>query len=222
MSAGIRIYNANSQVLIDSNYKNIALNKVIDLTGVTNTNYELGDKSVVIVEELPAIGSVMSRVRLGYNNGYRAYVSNIGKIAQKLFVFGEPEQLPKGPAGFIIYKNGTSEVAFDSRLKYLQIIGEISNDMPINPDKKYGIIRRVPSGDNHYSQHTGTSNGRYYYVEQIWHESYCIDNGKIRIFNHYTRNINSWFGDRPIPNISIKYDIPFKPLLVDLTQVYGE
>lgn len=222
MSAGIRIYNHNSQVMIDSSYKNIAFNRVIDLAGVTSTSYDLGDKPVIIVEELPHAGSVMSRIGLGYQNGYKLYVNNIGKIAQKIFVFGEPAQLPKGTAGFIIYKNGTSEVAFDSRLRYLQIIGEISSDMPVSTDKKYGIIRRVPSGDNYYMQHTGTRRGRYYYVDQTWHESYCIDNDKIKIFNHYTRNIDSWFGDRPAYNINVKYDIPYKPLLVDLTQVYGE
>ena len=220
MSAGIKIYNSKSQVLINSGYKNIALIQIINLSDIEKTQITLGSKPVVIVEELLSVHQKMAGVALKYDGTYHIVINNPDRATQRLFVFGEPgDSNIAGKAGLVIYQNGTNEVAFDSRLSYLHVLGDSYHDMIIDPNRRYGIIRRVPAGMNWLVRNTGQRNGRYYYIEQIWYEDYGYDRDRFKIFNRYTTNYESWFGDRPAPNTDYRYQVKYKPLLVDLTLV---
>lgn len=220
MSAGIKIYNRNKQVLINSDYKNIALRQTIDLSNIEKSEIPLGNRPVVIVEELLSTQQKMAEIALKYDGTYTLLINNENRAKQKIFVFGEPDNSNiTSKVGMIVYKRGTNEVAFDSRLNYLQILGDIYHDMPIDPNKKYGIIRRVPIGKSWYMWNTGRRNGRYYYTERESYEDYGIDGDKIKIFDRITKDINSYFVDRPAPNTDVRYRVNHKPLLVDLTLI---
>lgn len=220
MSAGIKIYNSKSQVLVNSSYKNIALIQVINLSDIEKAQITLGSKPVVIAEELLSVHQKMAGVTLKYDGTYHIVINNSDRATQRLFVFGEPDNSNiAGKAGLVIYQNGTNEVAFDSRLSYLNILGDSYHDMLIDPNRRYGIIRRVPAGINWLMQNKGRRNGRYYYIEQRWYEDYGYDADRFKVFNRYTHNYESWFGDRPATNIDYRYQVKYKPLLVDLTLV---
>lgn len=224
MTAGIMIYNNKKQVLINSNYKNNALISTIDISNITQQEITFGNKPIIIVEELLSVNQKMADVGLKYDNGiYKLNVNNPKKSAQKIFIFGEPNnENVTTRAALIIYKKGTNEVAFDSRLKYLQIVGELTNDMLIDTNKTYGIIRRVPSANNWVMYNYRRSGGKYYYREQEWHEDYGIDANKVKIFDRYTKNIDSFFVDRPAPSMNVRYNPSYKPLLVDLSTIVSK
>lgn len=220
MSAGIKIYNRNKQVLINSDYKNIALRQTIDLSNIEKSEIPLGNRPVVIVEELLSTQQKMAEIALKYDGTYTLLINNANRAKQKIFVFGEPDNSNiTSKVGMIVYKRGTNEVAFDSRLNYLQILGDIYHDMPIDPNKSYGIVRRVPIGINWLMQNTGRSKNRYYYTEKRWYEDYGIDSNKVKIFERYITDVNSFFIDRPAPNHDVRYRVNHKPLLVDLTLI---
>lgn len=220
MSAGIKIYNHNRQVLINSQYQNIALLQVIDTSNIDKTELTFGSEPIVVVEQLLPSEQPRARVRLVYDGVYKLFINNQAKATQKICVFGMPDNSKiTQKSGLIIYQNNTGKIAFDSRLRYLQLLGEMVNDAPADANKTYGIIKRVPVNDNERQWNTGRSRGRYYFRRQKWHEEYGIENGKFKIFNKYTSDYESYFVDRPVYNHDLTHEIKYKPLLVDLTSI---
>lgn len=219
MSVGIKIYNKSNQVLINSNYKNIALISTIYSYDIPEQEINLGNRPVIIVEELMDENEPVCDAGLKYENGvYYLNIKNPQNSTQRFFVFGDPDNSKMtSKAGLIIYKNGTNEVAFDSRLEYLKILGEIYNDMPLSFGA-YGIIRRCPASRHHTEEWGVTRGGLTDLYIKRWHEAFCISNDKIKIYDHYTQNSHQrMYGRRS--NHYWHYNSPYKPLLVDLSSL---
>lgn len=219
MSAGIKIYNNKNQVLINSDYKNIALISIIKTDNITSKEIPLGNRPIIVVEELLTEGEPVCDAGLKYKGGaYYLNIKNTNKSRQRFFVFGDPDNSNiNTKAGLIIYQKNTNEVAFDSRLEYLKVLGEIYNNMSLAMGS-YGIIRRCPSS-KHISEEWGaTRGGLTDLFTKRWHEMFCISDNKIKIYDHYTQNSHDrLYGKRS--NMYWHYNSPYKPLLVDLSTI---
>lgn len=207
MSVGIKIYNQKNQVLINSDYQNLALIDVIDAANITQKEMVYAN-SVVIVEEMMPVNGAVAYAGLAYqNNTYKLIIRNLHRAKQKFYVFGGPDKKADGQAGLVIYQSNTQKVAFDSRIPYLQIVGEVYDGAKIDAHKKYGILHRaIPKFGLEYDMSNKT-------IAHTWTEVFGVSSDVIKAFT-----VNTGVGTgRNNPRFTSS--IEQYPLLVDLSNI---
>lgn len=209
----IRLYKPNGQILIDGKHKNIALVQKVTLSaeymqrhrGNLPMQVSFDHLGVVV---LPIANSQSSAIGLWVTHNIsgraRALISvSVQHAINTFYLFGNPATaVTTGLAGLRIYSETTGELIFDSRLKYLKILGYAQNDLLLDPSKQYGLLyTRSPAhttyGNGYYESYTGSyehdTSARYFY----WRDG----------------NTLRGFGD--VPSNVLTATQP--PLLVDLT-----
>ena len=156
MTAGIKIYNQKGQLGIDAKYRNIACHRVLNPDGTIFKQFteSVQDFAVHVHELLDAatvqVTNGVSRLqqqRRGKDTfgNLRGEPEDGGHIYGKEYVFGVPMlDSPTVSAAMKIYNPDSGALVFDSRLPYLNIIGQVTNGMALDPRKKYGILTTTP------------------------------------------------------------------------------
>ena len=137
-------------------------------------------------------------------------------------MFDNPQNaIISGQAALKIYNPNTGQLTFDSRLKHLQILGEIYDGMPIDPTRKYGVLLRSKLGF-HYEWISKVSGGKWY-VDEYWRSDLIwIEGSVIRVGRALIRERHNWYylsTGNPSPTEIVDYPQLATPLLVDLTLI---
>ncbi|MFB6349504.1 hypothetical protein ACFBZI_08725 [Moraxella sp. ZJ142] len=239
MSAGIKIYNHNQQVSINSNDLMfcLAIKDTIQSpkgrpqinTTLAVSNYidasrgYSGLRMPLLVHE---IGGWDKRIQL---TNYQKK-DGIVKIA-----FWTPEEMPvnvfffdlssnftapSGGAGLKMYtQNG--ELSFDSRMKHLKIIGVANDGMSLEPNKKYGIlVRSLP--DTVEEEQWSQDKRKIYHTQIYKRKLFWIENNTLRASMIETGREENWYWrstGRPYSNGGTGKKEMVPPLLVDITDL---
>lgn len=236
MTAGVKIYNDNKQVLVDDTYQNLALSNVYyigsDKGAWSWSNTEFGfyyyGLIPVMVYELGDINHrlYISKTKQQSDGSYgvKFVQSPADKVNKScnFYIFDVPQNaIISGQAALKIYNTSTGQLTFDSRLKHLQILGEIYDGMPIDPNRKYGVLLRSKLGFK-YEFNSRTSGGKWY-VDEYWRSDLIwIENNVIRVGRELIRERHNWYYQstgNPSPTEIYDYPQLATPLLVDLTLI---
>lgn len=229
MSAGIRIYNDNRNLVIDGEYQNIALIEKINLTSPKSTSNTGGrEQHIFEFEYLGDLPIVVLPIGIGYdlyaltsvriNNGKT--VVEVRASSNKpftVYLFGKPKQIDSTLPALRIYSHKTGELVFDSRQKYLRVLGECEEGKALPKNKLYGQLIRGRSLQWHQASFGSTSSSQYKYLDLIISHTYRLqdnaDTYEIKKGGFAVMVHNS--------NGTIDYSIPLgsptPPLLIDLT-----
>lgn len=236
MTAAVKIYNGDRQVLVDDTYQNLAVSSVYYIGSDkgawswSNTEFDFsyrGDMPVLVY----GLGDINQRLYISktkqQNDGSYGvkFVQAPADKANKtcmFYIFDVPSNAIKdGQAALRIYNPLTGQLTFDSRLKHLQILGEIYDGMPIDPSRKYGVLLRSKLGFK-YEFNSRTSGGKWY-VDEYWRSDLIwIDGNVIRVGRELIRERHNWYylsTGNPSPTEIYDYPQLATPLLVDLTLI---
>lgn len=158
MSAGIKIHSAGSGALmIDGSYSNVALVEKVGLTTdkamEVNSGYryalypfETSVKDAIVV--LPLDTQSKAIYYGGYTtNSLKLSLATGWEVGQAMkgidfFIFGKSSYVNTSGPALRIYSDITGEKVFDSRTKYLKIIGEVEYGMKVPKGAKWGFLAR--------------------------------------------------------------------------------
>lgn len=243
MSAGIKLYNANRQVLIDSNYFNFAHKNsvVVSAKNFVSTLYlenendtlgkfEFSGKHPLLVYELGNHNHRIAITRMSNKDGiYQVefiFKPNDGENRDlKFHIFDVPEFSDKSGQSAVRLYNQNQELTFDSQLKYLQILGEITPDMALNPNKKYGVLLRSKLQAVHVFNEYYFDGGRKWRMEQkALMQMLHVQDSILKSELVEVRNHSNWYWTatgrhRPIGYNETTIPTISQPLLVDLSLI---
>lgn len=145
-------------------------------------------------------------------------------VAHELFVYDIPSRCTLvGNAAMRIYRDD-GELAFDSRLRHLSVIGEALPETVLDPNKKYGLLfRSRPAMQER--QESWTRGGRLYVRQYTKRQMYWIDNNRLKTDMVQTREYNNWYvgsgGFGVIRDSDYNQDFRelLRPLLIDITNL---
>lgn len=236
MTAGVKIYNGNRQVLVDDTYQNLALSSVINMGAdkgawswdSSTVDFSYKGNIPVLVYEIGGINNRLYVAKTKQQSDGSYAVKYVQAPADKVnkpctfYVFDNPQNaIINGQAALKIYNPNTGQLTFDSRLKHLQILGEIYDGMPIDPSRKYGVLLRSKLGF-HYEWISKVSGGKWY-VDEYWRSDLIwIEGNVIRVGRALIRERHNWYWlstGNPSPSLSYDYPQLATPLLVDLTLI---
>lgn len=238
MTAGIKLYNGNRQVIAQSNQISFGLAQKLSQVSQKPTQpiLQLGtawkyraifDFDCTLPLVVLALGDINNRSAL-----ISTTVSNAtcqvrflteSPIEQKLFVYDIPSRCTLvGSAAMRIYRDD-GELAFDSRLGHLSVVGEALPETVLDPNKKYGLLfRSRPALQER--QESWTSGGRLYVRQYTKRQIYWIDNNRLKTDMVQTREYNNWYvggGFGVIRDSDYNQDFRelLRPLLIDITNL---
>lgn len=236
MTAGVKIYNGNRQVLVDDTYQNLALSSVMNMgadkgawswdSSIIDFSYQ-GNIPVLVY----GLGDINNRLYVAKTKqqtdgsyGVKYVQAPADKVNKPcvFYVFDNPQNaIINGQAALKIYNPNTGQLTFDSRLKHLQILGEIYDGMPIDPSRKYGVLLRSKLGFK-YEWISKVSGGKWY-VDEYWRSDLVwIEGSVIRVGRVLVRERHNWYWlstGNPSPTEIADYPQLATPLLVDLTLI---
>lgn len=154
MAAGIRFYNTKGALMIDGSYSNIALTDkrsktlaekyaTIQGRGVHIYFWELPYREPIIVVPLTdTITSIYSAGWMPNTNKFNLFLATNREDGVDFMVFDKASKKSTSGAALRIYSDITGEKVFDSRLKYLKVIGVATEGMVVPAGAKWGILVR--------------------------------------------------------------------------------
>ncbi|MGE6329693.1 hypothetical protein ACQKCW_03720 [Psychrobacter pacificensis] len=153
MSAGIRFYTNNGALMIDSSYANIALVEKVnkptsDRSGVVEGNnaynyYYSGRQPILVLplSENYYCGVYTARWNSS-NNRFESIVVTSGNTPLDMLVFDKPTSVNTTGPALRVYSDIDGSKVFDSRLKYLKVVGTASDGMAVPAGAKWGLLMR--------------------------------------------------------------------------------
>ncbi|OOR90232.1 hypothetical protein B0181_05000 [Moraxella caviae] len=148
----IKLHKPNGHILIDGRHKNLAL-----IETVTRTADQIKDRGWSPVVQFNKIGVAVvplsntkdSAIALcnhfvtNNKSGIKLFVIN--PSGRTFYLFGNPsEAAATGKAGLKIYSDQNGELVFDSRLKYLNVLGVCQQGMRLDANRQYGLLYTSP------------------------------------------------------------------------------
>ena len=223
MSAGIKFYSSTGSLMIDSAYSNIALLQKVHIkaanrSGVITTNNTFNIttsvKEPIIVfpiDEVPY--GVYSIIRKSDGNGFDIVAACRGNNDLKMFIFGKPEDVTTNGPALRIYSDIDGSKVFDSRLKYLKVIGEVVKGTPIPSSKNWGWLMRERQLEQQVVMTNPGSNPSGYHLLFLnsWYKyENKIEKNFVHVHGQYYSSLNQvpYYVMDPIRGID--------PLLIDL------
>lgn len=235
MSAGIKIYNNNRQVMIDNN--DICFGLSQKFTVATETTASIGKRfygnftakdciSPLIVYEL---GGTNERIYVedvvSKTNGFDLRFFALTPIVANFYIFDMAQVAQMTGTSVLRLYNRDGNLSFDNRIKHLSIVGEVYDGMPLDPNKKYGILIR--SRSPYINEVRMWKDGKRLYdrttrkYQMVWR-----DNNTLKVDMVTEIDATNWYwlytGGPAGTTISNgdTYNIELaKPLLVDLTLI---
>lgn len=238
MTTGVRLYNKSNQTMISSkdicfglSQKLIAVDdlnggarwgKYVWLAGTT------GCISPLIVYELNDV-STRVQVLSGTSNatGFDIKVFTVGTrgLAPNLYVFDIASVARlEGQCVFRMYRED-GELAFDNRIRNLEVVGEVVDGMVLDANKKYGVLLR--SSPSYVSRSDSRRSGPWVYEreqevrELVWREGNILRHQEVQILDRELKFAAESYG----PTGPMKYEgyaankSLASPLLIDLTLI---
>lgn len=223
MSAGIKLYSNQGALMIDSTHANIALvEKVIipvgskagKVEGNNKYNYYYSGKEPIFVYPLSETyycGAYTS----GWNpvtNRFESIMVTDGDKPLEMMVFDKPSSVNTSGPGLRIYSDVDGSKVFDSRLKYLKVIGEATIGKVVPKGAKWGLlIRERQMHVQPVYTNPGTARGYLFVMLKAWD----IFENKIRrrdllIYAEWFENLAQ------APVFQVDPIVGVDPLLVDL------
>jgi len=195
MAVGVRIRNGSGGIQIDETYKNLALRAKGTLVPATSWNggkWRLG--SITVTGNSPVLAwrsaspvAMTSSSRSGSSVTYNFIMAATdGSI--DWFLFDEPVYgSAQGSVGLRIRNPTTGVVVFDSRMKYMRIVGAVSGDFSsLNPpaNGSYAGSPAIVTGNSPYNyivQTIGAPGGAppYPWMELIMFPMASISGGQV-------------------------------------------
>lgn len=237
MTSGVRINNGSNQTMI--NNKDICFGLSQKLVAVDDGygadwgkyrwNVETsGCISPLIVLELGDINTRSQILRgTSHATGFTIKVFTVGSrgAAPNLYVFDIASVAKlEGQCVFRMYRED-GELAFDNRIRNLEIVGEVTDGMLLDPNKKYGVLLR--SSPSYVSRMDSRRSGAWVYEreqevrELVWREGNILHHREVQILDRELKFGADSYG----PTGPMKYNgytsnkSLAKPLLIDLTIV---
>lgn len=154
----IKIYNQNGNINIDGKHYNLAFlekvrfvpdNKAIHIVSFSHTGVvvaPLGSNQMVIdtaVYHTTAQNKPQHLPDSVVGKPFHATLFYRGQNKNEVdfYLFGEPSLANvNGQAGLKIYSEKDGKLVYDSRLKYLNVIGVCQHGLKLDPNKKYGLL----------------------------------------------------------------------------------
>ncbi len=243
MSAGIKLYNGNRQVLVDSSTVCFGLSQVhavttstqrppnVELPPVGVNNAQYGYLKVdncympMIVYELADVSRRIHLYQINSSgNGFElCFFVFSGTQTVNFYIFDVASHCTlNGQSALRIYKSD-GELAFDSRLKHLSIVGVANDGVNLDGGKRYGILlRSKPPIEREWRE--WVSGSRFYVYNADRHQMLWQENNVLRSQLVTTYEHTSWFwrstgGVRNLySGLSHTKELS-PPLLVDLTAI---
>lgn len=238
MTTGVRLYNESNQTMIsskdicfglsqkliavDDGYGGARWGKYVWLAGTT------GCISPLIVYEL---NDVSSRVQVlsgtSKATGFDIKVFTVGTrgVAPILYVFDIASVAKlEGQCVFRMYRED-GELAFDNRIRNLEIVGEVVDGMTLDANKKYGVLIR--SSPSYVTRTDSTRSGAWVYEreretrELLWREGDILRHQEVLILDRTLKFGADSYGNS-LPSRYEGYTANkslASPLLIDLTLI---
>lgn len=156
MTAGIKIFNKDRQMMVSNNDICFGLSQKIIATSASKRAYDkpfMGNASVtgcvnpLIVYNLEDEANMVNILNGTSNpSGFDfTFITKNGSITADFYIFDISANAQKqGQPVFRLY-TPDGELAFDSRVKGLAVIGEVYDGMLLDPNKQYGVLMRSRS-----------------------------------------------------------------------------
>ncbi len=235
MTTGVRVSNSKNQVMISNEDICFGLSQKLTATTASIKNWgkcsgnvqATGCISPLIVYEL---GDVVTRIQAsgGTSNtsGFNfIFFSTTPSIPANVYVFDVASVAKLDGMSVLRMYRADGELAFDNRIRNLEVIGEVEDGMVLDPNKKYGVLIR--SSPSYTVRSDSRRSGAWVYEreqdirEMVWRDGNTLRHQNVQVLDRELKFAADSYG----PTGPIRYDgytsnkSLAKPLLIDLTIV---
>ena len=237
MTAGVKLYNDNNQTMISSKDICFGLSQkliaVDDGRGAYWGKYRwnvatTGCISPLIVYELGDVNT-RSQILSGTSNttGFTFMVFTVGSrgTAPNLYVFDIASVAKlEGQCVLRMFRED-GELAFDNRIRHLEVVGEVVDGMALDANKKYGVLIR--SSPSYVTRMDSRRSGAWVYEREqeirglVWREGNILRHQEVKILDRELKFGADSYGNS-LPSRYEGYSANkslASPLLIDLTLI---
>lgn len=222
MSAGIKINSSSGAVMIDASYSNIALIEKVVIPSSKRVAYLIGNNFFTHITKVKnpivvfPLGTIVYGVSASFPNKdgtTTIKAATRGDNTLTMYIFGTPDEVPSSGPALRIYSDIDGRKVFDSRLKYLKVIGELTKGMNVPNNATWGWLMRERQLQSSVQITSPGSNASGYHLLML--NSWYIHQGKIE--DNYIAVQGDYYSRlSDVPYYNMDRIRGVKPLLINL------